>query len=245
MTGRFVSWDIETVVVEGGQPTDPMEIFVAAVAIEPDGPHAPEVVFWEFDNGDEVEDMLKELLVLDELGYILTTCNGASFDFKQLMYSLPDYHHEIAQLCARHFDPTCVVLCRRGFPVGLDAMASYMVGEGKIHSTTLNDGITKATIEGVQAYDFWKRGEREAVKTYLKGDVMQQLALAQAIRRTNTIKWQSKSGKLVSVRAATEKPTSGLMMVEEAIRLPVPNTSWMSEPIDRQASYRWIMSSGG
>lgn len=240
----FCSWDIETVVdSENSDPRKPMKIFLAAVAIEDASGGQPEVIFWDFTKEDAPESMLYELITLHEAGYTICTVNGAGFDYHQLLNTLPDRGRDIANLCRAHFDPTCVVFCQKGYPVGLDALATTMVGTGKVHDVLLNDGVTIAEISGKQAWEFWQRGEESAVKNYLTGDVLQQLGIARSASNTGELRWKSGAGK--SMRVPALGNMGSVMLVKEALGLPVPDTSWMKpmegkEPMTRQGSYSWM-----
>lgn len=68
----------------------------------------------------------------------------------------------------------------------------------------------------------------------MKGDVAQLLALAEAVKRTRAIRWQSNSGRPQSVRV------NKLLSVTDCFRIPEPDTSWMSNAPTRSSFVGWI-----
>ncbi len=73
----------------------------------------------------------------------------------------------------------------------------------------------------------------EALKTYLAGDVFRPLDLIDAICRNGGIKWISKTGKNMFQRTP-------LTPVKDLFNLPLPDTSWMSDPKPRSEFVNWI-----
>jgi len=68
--------------------------------------------------------------------------------------------------------------------------------ESKVHTVTMSDGSILDSMSGKMAPMLWRNKEYEAVKTYLAGDVIQPIKLAQAIEKQGRIFWFSKTGKL-------------------------------------------------
>ena len=88
-------------------------------------------------------------------------------------------------------------------------------------------------MSGAKAPTFWRNGEFEAVKTYLRGDVIQPLKLTFAIENNHGIKWTSKTGR-------SQFLSTNLITVKNCLKLPEPNTSWMTNPKQRNEYYSWI-----
>jgi hypothetical protein len=88
-------------------------------------------------------------------------------------------------------------------------------------------------MNGKKAPELWRNGEFEAVKTYLRGDVIQPLKLADAILRNRGIRWTSKTGKPMM-------QYTGLNPVKTLFSLPVPDTSWMTNPKSRKDFVSWM-----
>ena len=73
------------------------------------------------------------------------------------------------------------------------------------------------------------------VLDYVRGDVGTILDLATAIDRQRTLRWMSSRGKPQSLTFP-----SGWLTVQEAIQLPLPDTSWMSNPWPRSKFTKWM-----
>jgi hypothetical protein len=160
------------------------------------------------------------------------TWNGLSFDFRLLGL----YSGEIeacAILALNHIDMMFLVTCNKGYYLGLDTALKGMNIESKVHMVTMNDGSILDSMSGQKAPMLWRNGEYEAVKTYLAGDVIQPIKLAQAIQNQGRIFWFSKTGKPQSLYTK-------LMTVKECFKLPAPDVSWMANPPARMGFVKWI-----
>ena len=175
-------------------------------------------------------DRLQELV---SAGYTLVTWNGASFDFFVLAQE-SGRTEECGQLALGHADLMVMVTFNKGYYLGLDKALAGAGLQGKVKNVTLRDGTILSNISSAQAPALWKAGEHEAVLAYLKGDVVQLLALAKVVERTRTIRWRSNRGKPQSVHL------NKLMTVSESFHIPAPDTSWMSNPPSRSSFVNWI-----
>ena len=166
-------------------------------------------------------------------GILPLTWNGTAFDFPLLGL----YSGEIeacAILALNHIDMMFLVTCNKGYYLGLDTALRGMNVESKIHTVTLNNGtVLEGTMSGKIAPELWRKGEYEAVKTYLAGDVIQPIKLAQAIESQRKLFWFSKTGKPQSLY-------TNLIPVKECFGLPLPNVDWMSNPPRRSDFVKWI-----
>jgi len=166
-------------------------------------------------------------------GRIPFTWNGLSFDFALLAQ-----YSEMPEMCGRlalnGVDGMMLVVCHKGFMLGLDKALAGAGLESKLHQVKLNDGTTMFSMEGSKAPKLWRDGEYEAVKEYLRVDVIQPLKLADHIESTGELKWVANSGNKNTFRTK-------MLTVKEALKLPVPNTSWMkTPPKSREEFYSWI-----
>lgn len=173
---------------------------------------------------DCTEWIVTRLTYAIEDGYTIVTWNGLQFDFHVLASEcgggwLKNCHH----LAMKHLDLMFLFFCHRGHFLGLDAAARGAGLPGK------PDGI-----DGAKAPELWAAGDYDTVLSYLRGDVTMTLALAQEIEKNGFYRWVSRSGRdtIVSV--------DRLLTVNEANELPLPDTSWMTDPYPRQRFFDWI-----
>ncbi len=157
-------------------------------------------------------------------GYTILTWNGIGFDF-DILAEESGRLAECRELAVRHIDMMFHILCRLGFGVGLDAAAKGMGLEGK------PEGMT-----GAMAPALWAEGRREEVLKYVAQDVRTTLDVATACEACGCLRWISKSGNL-----RTMALPRGWLSVEEAGKLRLPNTSWMTgEPWKREDFTEWM-----
>ena len=170
-------------------------------------------------------DVYKILATLEDIGRPVVTWNGCSFDFRVLaIESLnPD---RCRKLALQSFDPMFELLCRVGYPLALNTACLGMGLPGKVHEVILKSGETLTKMEGSQAPALYRAGEIDAVMTYLKGDVISLLELAEEIHKLHNLQWTSKKGRPMFQYME-------LLTVEQCLKLPLPDTSWMKEPLTR------------
>jgi hypothetical protein len=172
---------------------------------------------------EEAAQLVEYLSKQVENGYTLVTWNGLGFDFDVLAEEaqmLP----ECRRLTLAHVDMMFHAFCQLGHGIGLDAAAKGMGLAGK----------TKG-MSGELAPALWAQGRREEVLGYVAQDVSITLGLATACGSRGVLRWLARSG---SVRhMALPK---GWLSVSEALELPLPDTSWMSEPWSRERFTGWM-----
>jgi hypothetical protein len=95
-------------------------------------------------------------------------------------------------------------------------------------------GKTKG-MTGELAPVLWAEGRREEVLRYVAQDVRCTLELATACEALGSLRWVARSGKVRSVALP-----KGWLSVSEALRLPLPDTSWMDEPWPRGRFRGWM-----
>lgn len=168
-------------------------------------------------------------------GFIPFGWNTLAFDFP-LIAEYSGMVEECAKLALNHVDGMFLVVCHNGYWLGLDSALRGAGLESKVHNVTLNNGIEFSTMSGSEAPRLWREGEFSAVKTYLKGDVVQPLKLARNIEKSGSIRWTSKSGRPMMLRTQ-------MLTVKNALKIKLPDTSWMSDPKPRESFYSWIPQS--
>jgi hypothetical protein len=232
---NFLSYDIEIVnelYSEDGIEHDLKDIIPSIAAYCLDDLQVKYFYDEPYMTKETAKKLVLEMMDYYKKGVLPLTWNGLSFDFQLLAL----YSGEV-EVCARlalnHIDMMFIVTCNRGYYLGLDTALKGMNVESKVHTVTLNDGSRLESMSGKIAPELWRKGEHEAVKTYLAGDVIQPIKLAQEIERQNRIFWFSKTGKPQSLYTK-------LIPVKECFGLPLPNTSWMSNPPARMDFVNWM-----
>ena len=118
------------------------------------------------------------------------------------------------------------VFCDRGFPVGLERAAKGMNLAGKSKS-----------LAGYLAPQYWSEGRHREVLDYVAQDVRCTLELGEACEHAQEFRWITRKG------TTSKMPLkSGWLTVEEALRLPEPDTSWMDKPMSRSRFTGWLDS---
>ena len=156
-------------------------------------------------------------------GYTVVTWNGVGFDLDVLAEE-SGMLEDCRELALGHVDMMFHVLCRLGYGVSLDAAARGMGITGK------PEGMS-----GAVAPVLWAEGRREEVLRYVAGDTRTTLDLARVCESCGELRWVARSGKVRRM-----KLPDGWLTVREALELPFPNTSWMSEPWPRERFTGWM-----
>ncbi len=232
---KYAAFDLETAseIPEGEdwQEHRPMGITCAAL-------YAPEIgeepVTWYGTNevGGIADWMSKEELYLmvrqleqlqQRRGVTILTWNGLGFDFDVLAEE-SGLSEECRRLARGHVDMMFHILCKLGHPLGLQTVAQGMKVEGKTEG-----------MDGLKAVRMWHEGQREVVVDYCAQDARCTFELALACEQANSLHWTSRSGRdqAMALRA-------GWLTVQQAMKLPRPDTGWMTDPIPREQFTQWL-----
>jgi hypothetical protein len=90
-------------------------------------------------------------------------------------------------------------------------------------------------INGAAAPVLWAEGKRDVVLAYVAQDVRTTLELAQVCETRGELRWVARSGKVRCMALG-----KGWLMVREAGKLPLPDTSWMDSPWPRERFTGWM-----
>jgi len=156
-------------------------------------------------------------------GYTILTWNGLGFDFDALTEE-SGMLECCRELAASHVDMMFHAFCQLGHGVGLDAAARGMGLAGKLKGMT-----------GELAPVLWAEGKREEVLRYVAQDVRTTMEVATACEACGELRWVSRSG----MRRSMPLP-GGWLTVLEARELPLPDTSWMTDPWPRERFTGWM-----
>jgi hypothetical protein len=234
MKRKYIAFDIETAKEVPGEDFDwkphrPLGICCAAALAEgaeqpivwygkaPDG--KPAARLSQAEAGQVVSDLAK--FVAD--GYTLLTWNGLGFDFDVLAEEA-GMQQECRILARHHVDMMFHVFCDRGFPVSLDKAAQGLGIPGK-----------PPGMSGILAPKLWAQGRCQDVIDYVSQDVRVALQIALRCEQQKRFAWLTRKGTTSSMPLQR-----GWLTVEEALRLPEPDTSWMTSPIPRREFTGWL-----
>lgn len=237
MTHRFLAFDIEIAALIPEGETDwkahrPLGITCAALAWTGESTPFAQVYYGDkgrsiFDPAPRMSRQECQYLVADleratKDGYTILTWNGCSFDFDVLAEE-SGIHAECRELAMNHVDMMLQVHCLKGFPLGLDAVSKGLGLAGKTEG-----------MNGALAPQMWADGEYSKVLEYVQQDVRSTLEVALAVEKRCGLSWISKSGR------ANHLAIPKWLTVAEALQLPEPNTSWMSDPMPRSRFTEWM-----
>ena len=235
MGRQYLAFDIETastVEADDWRTCRPLGITCAA-AVASDVPDRP--VIWhgmtaagvpaDRMSREEARSVVADLCAYVEQGYTLLTWNGAGFDFDVLAEEA-DAYPDCRTLARDHVDMMLHVLCEKGFPIAIDNAAKAMHIDGK------PEGMS-----GQLAPSLWAEGEFQTVLDYVAQDVRMALQVAEASEDARALQWVTRRGQ-----TRTFAIPNGWLTVREANALPVPDTSWMTKPLDRGEILRWLQS---
>ncbi len=225
MNRKYLAFDIEIAKVLPDDADDlkahrPLGISCAAVLAEDeDQPHLwysndtnglPAPKMSRRDVGELVDFLMRQAAS----GYTILTWNGLSFDF-DILAEESGRLADCQQLAIDHVDMMFHVFCLKGFAVALDAAAKAIGSQGK-----------SPGVNAVMAPRLWAMGNTNTVLDYVVNDCKITLDVAKTSESRKRFAWVTRRG------TESDFYLSGgrWKLSSEAIRLPQPDTSWMSEP---------------
>lgn len=180
--------------------------------VQPDGRYALRMA------ADEVRELANYLISAAQ-DCRLVGINSLGFDLRVLAEEAQDLivFDNLRDLARQHYDPCFQMLCQRGFPVGLNALAKGFGLEGKTEG-----------MDGEKAAAIWSgsRQDQEDVLAYCEQDVKVTLDVVLNIESALVMRWVSKT----SGKRLYEPAQSGLLTIDECLALPLPDTAWMDGP---------------
>jgi hypothetical protein len=234
---NFVAFDIEIAkVIHGDFSTwrsqRPLGISCAAVLF--DGCE-PELWFSKTDRGGYASQMrLRDAVLLVERlvsavdkGWKIVTWNGLGFDFNVLAEESGCWE-ACRDLALAHVDMMFHFFCVMGYPLSLDKAARGAGLPGKLSGMSAE-----------LAPLYWAQGKHATVLEYVAQDARTTLDLARRVTRSKSVHWTSNRGNLQYVYLP-----QGWLPVSEALKLPLPDNSWMSEPLFRNEFLDWTTRAG-
>jgi hypothetical protein len=227
---KYVLWDLETELIKG--PLD-LDLQIPGITIGATLTGDNDLKLWyEQDmegqaTGENLSPARATELVqyLDSLakeGHTIVTWNGAGFDFRVLAEASGRVL-ECISLAWDHVDMMFWFHCQKGFSIKLDS-AAQAVGSGKT-----------AGMSGADAPKLWADGQYERVQQYVAQDVRAAAAVYEGAVQGRALSWITSRGRRSSVRGR-------LLSVRDALKLPAPDTSWMTRtPWPREKFVGWML----
>jgi hypothetical protein len=234
MARRYLAFDIETANQAAGDDGDwyaQRPLGIACAATLASDTKMPQL--WHGVNKDgtparkmsrrEAKEIVRHLVSMVADGYTLVTWNGLGFDLDVLAEE-SGAEKECQDLARNHVDLMFHVFCVKGFPVALDKAAMALKIPGK-----------PAGMSGMLAPQLWAEGRYQEVLDYVAQDVRITLQIAELCETRRRFAWVTRKGSVSSM----DLP-NGWLTVDQALRLPEPDTSWMSTAIPRTRFTQWL-----
>ena len=231
---RYLSFDIETAKLLPDDVTEilayrPLGISCAAAYVS----DTRQTVTWygRTSSGEpapqmsetEAGAMVNDLLAYVRDGYTLVTWNGAGFDF-DILAEESAMRAECVELAAYHVDMLFHAVCVLGHPVSLQKAAEGMEIPGKL-----------ADMSGAEAPAAWAAARYKEVLAYVQQDAVATAELAQLCEERQKMAWITRRGQKRQMPLV-----DGWLSVHDARELPLPDTSWMSDPPRRDRFTGWM-----
>jgi len=204
-----------------------LEVYCAALTPYANGKRGESITFSGRDRTMSVPllvamvDAMQEFVDCD---YQIVAHNGLSFDM-QIIYAMT--HDTRLQAMAMHnmIDQCFGAVSAVGYGVGLKAVVAGYGLAGKMED-----------MDGSKVEEMWRRSpeDDEIVLGYVTQDAWAGVEAVIAHQKAGVFRWISKGG-----RPMTNYTIGALDTPADAIRYPRPNTSWMSQPINRDATFEW------
>lgn len=233
MTEKYCGFDIETAKIlpaNFGDLHDHRPLGISCAAIWCEDKEQAEVFYSKNTDGNASEKMSVDdlsgfvdlLIEKTKQGYTIVTHNGLGFDF-DILAEESGRLDDCKQLALNHIDMMFHFFCGKGFAIGLNAAAKSI-------------GISKPeNIDGSLAPQLWKQGNHQQVLDYVAQDCRLTLDIALTSKKNKKITWITQRGSTSSFTLP-----SGWLSASDAMKLPLPDTSWMDNAWERSKFTAWL-----
>lgn len=234
MSPKFIAFDIETAKEIPGadfnwRPHRPLGI--SCIASQSTADDEPRLWFSKTESGSpaakmtahDVAEFVRYLLKAVGEGFTPVSWNGLGFDL-DIIAEESAMLQECRNLARHHIDMMFHVVCEKGYPVALNSAAAGLGVPGKLKG-----------VEGIDAPGLWANGQYDVVADYVSQDVRTTLSVALESDRRRSFVWTTKKGANSSMQLSR-----GWLTVDAASRLPLPDTSWMKNPLERNGFMTWL-----
>lgn len=227
---KYLAFDLEIAREVPADETDwkkhrPLGITCAAAASSDGGlwnwwAHDAMGKFTDKMSRSQCHQMVEDLQWLSD-DYTILSWNGLGFDFDILNEESQHQQGYCKSLALNHIDMMFHFLCSKGFALGLDAASKGMGLPGKPEG-----------MDGAKVPELWATDPHK-VLSYCSLDVKNTLGIAEAVEAAGHLNWTARSGR------PNSWDCKKWLTVKEALALPEPDTSWMSDPWQRSKFHGW------
>ena len=233
MKRKYLAFDIETAKIlpdDFGELLAHRPLGICCAATWTSGEEAPQLFYSREPDGTPATQMTQQdlstfvdvLLKQVQSGCTILTLNGLGFDFDVLAEESNRWD-DCRHMARTHVDMLFHIFCEKGFGVGLNAAAKAI-------------GLSKPeNVDGSVAPQLWKNGDYQRVLDYVAQDCRLTLDIAETSETNKAFQWITRKG----TTAYVDIPT-GWLSVEEAMKRPLPDTSWMDKPWPRSKFTTWL-----
>ena len=169
----------------------------------------------------KANDLLYYLKEQQDNGLKICAWNGLGFDLQWIGFNAQNIKLA-SEIALKLYDPMFQFFNQKGFPVSLASVAEAM----NIKQTKL--------MKGEDAPKQWHAGNYQQVMDYVLGDSQITNQIILEIMKCKEISWITQRGDLRS------EYISKLKKVEDVLKEPEPDQSWMDNPINRNKFYEWL-----
>jgi len=231
---KYIAFDIETAKIlpeNVGNVIAHRPLGICCAAAQVAGEDQPQLWYGGKDDGKpssqmsvaEAAAMVRDLAALVAEGATLLTWNGLGFDF-DIVAEESGLWDECRIIARSHVDMMFHAFCELGYPISLDKASQGMGLAGKSKS-----------VKQYEAPQLWADGKHQQVLEYVAQDVRATLDLAFACDKAKGLTWITAKGH------PKQLPMSrGWLRVDDALKLPEPDTSWMDRPMLRSRFTDWL-----
>lgn len=168
-------------------------------------------------------DLLNFIQKKQNDGYLICAWNGLRFDIRWIGYNAENT--QIASnIALQMYDPMFQFFNQRGFPISLASVGKAM-------------GIKQSKLMNSEdAPKEWHAGNYQKVMDYVLMDSKINNLIVNEIIKRKEIAWITQKGEIQI------ESIPCLKTVEELLKEPEPDQSWMDHPISRKNFYQWFPS---
>jgi len=205
-------------------------------------------------NPQEVQELAGYLSEMQANGYTVVTFNGAGFDMSVLAEECLNEHwaQQVAQLTMEHIDIGFDMHCQMGYMTGLAKLSEGLGVGGKtegMHGDLAPyvwnglpgdaDDETKASLLSL-GVEPGSRAAQDLCLEYVGQDAKLTADVYTALLEKGLVYWRTQRGTQSRYPWTPETKDGRLLTVNEALLIPEPDTSWMSQPRSRESYLEWM-----
>ena len=172
---------------------------------------------------ESAQALVHDLQILSEV-YTIVTWNGVGFDWPVIAEESNELE-TCKTLALDHIDMMFQLLCVKGYPASLASACTTMDVPSKTEG-----------MDGSMVNEMWSNGQRQQVIDYCVRDSKITAILAMTCQRMHNLQWTSRRGRIQTLMLP-----DGWLSVRDALTIPLPDTSWMTDPLTRESFTNWLL----